>query len=80
MQTEHKTSYCDQKVNNQPLFFFLFFARIGGKWMHAKDQKQTIYSKSYSIWDPEGGGMEKEICGGGLWKIKICGELVTKAS
>ena len=37
--------YCDQKVKNAPLFFFLVFARIGGKRTGAKDQKQTIYFK-----------------------------------
>ncbi len=38
-------NYCDQKVKNQPLFFSLVFAGIGGKRTCAKDQKQTIYFK-----------------------------------
>ncbi len=36
-------NYCDRKVKNKPLFFSLVIARIGGKRMRAKDQKQTIY-------------------------------------
>ncbi len=36
-------NYFDQNVKNKPLFFFLVFARIGGKRTRAKDQKQNIY-------------------------------------
>ena len=38
-------NYCDKKVKNKHLFFSLVFARIEGKRMRAKDQKQTIYFK-----------------------------------
>ncbi len=38
-------NYCDQKVKNKLLFFFLVFAGTEGKRTRVKVQKQTIYFK-----------------------------------